>query len=54
MPNESVFENLLLGLLVGFGSYGDYAGNSTILVSYNLSRVISQSRRSSMDRTSAS
>jgi hypothetical protein len=54
MPDESVFENLLLGLLVAFGSYGDYAGNSTILVSYNLSRVISQSRRSSMDRTSAS
>ena len=54
MPNESVFENLLLGLLVGFGSYGDYDANSTILVSYNLARVFSQSRRSSIDGTSAS
>jgi hypothetical protein len=54
MPDESGFEDLLLGLLVGFDNYSDYAANSPTLVSYNPPRVISQSRRSSTDRTSAS
>lgn len=40
MPIESGFEDLLLGLLVGFDNYSDYAANSPTLVSYNLHRVI--------------
>ena len=54
MPIESGFEDLLLGLLVDIGTYSDYAANGPTLVSYNLCQLTSQSRRSSMDRTSAS
>jgi hypothetical protein len=54
MPIESGFEDLLLGLLVDIGTYRDYAANGPTLVSYNLCQFTSQSRRSSMDRTSAS
>ena len=54
MPIESGFEDLLLGLHVAIGTYSDYAANGPTLVSYNLRQLTSQSRRSSMDRTSAS
>jgi hypothetical protein len=40
MPDESGFEDLLLGLLVGFDNYSDYAANSPTLFSYDLYRVI--------------
>ncbi len=54
MPIESGFEDLLLGLHAAIGTHSDYAANHPSFVSYNLKRVTSQSRRSSMDRTSAS